>query len=76
MIFMKIDFEMTYDSKKEIVDSLKVDDIDDGLIIDTKFDNDEIKVNIKTNSVGSLKNILDDFFVNYELAENIVNLKK
>ncbi|ABR55422.1 conserved hypothetical protein [Methanococcus vannielii SB] len=73
---MKVNYSMKFKSEKEVIKSLNVDDVNDGLIIKTEYRDDCINLNIITNSTGSLKNILDDFFVNYELVEQVFNLKK
>jgi len=73
---MQVNYKMMFKSEKEIIESLKVDDVNDGLIIKTEFEDNNLKFEINTNKIGSLKNILDDFFVNYELAEKVVNIKK
>ncbi|MCS3900462.1 KEOPS complex subunit Pcc1 [Methanococcus voltae] len=78
-----IKYKMGFNSSKIVVDSLKIDDVDEGLIITTKFEelndknlttmenNGKLVFSVQTNSIGSLKNIIDDFFVNYEMAEKI-----
>jgi len=73
---MQVNYKMMFKSEKDIIESLKVDDVNDGLIIKTEFEDNNLKFEINTNKIGSLKNILDDFFVNYELAEKVVNIKK
>jgi hypothetical protein len=75
---VEIYFKMELPSNENEVNSLKVDDIADGLVIQTNYDNkkENLVLEIKTNSIGSLNNILDDYFVNYEMALNIMDLTK
>ncbi|MBP2200970.1 hypothetical protein J3E07_000368 [Methanococcus voltae] len=82
-MIQNVTYKMGFDSSKIIVDSLKVDDVNAGLIIKTNFEEFENKdmdrlqntgklvFSVETNSIGSLKNIIDDFFVNLEMAEKI-----
>jgi len=69
-----IKFKMEIPSNEEIVKSLKVDDISNELIIKTTYDKDlkSLKLLVKTNSMGSLKNILDDYFINYDLTMKLL----
>ncbi|MBP2142963.1 hypothetical protein J2127_000104 [Methanococcus voltae] len=84
-----VTYKMGFDSSKIIVDSLKVDDVNAGLVIKTNFEEFETNKNnknnkntgklvfsVETNSMGSLKNIIDDFFVNFEMAEKIQEIQE
>ena len=73
-----IKFKMEIPANEEIVKSLEVDDVSDGLVIKTTYNKNlkTLNLDIKTSSVGSLKNILDDYFINYELALNIFKIGK
>ncbi|MBW9221700.1 hypothetical protein KKP97_01440 [Methanothermococcus sp. SCGC AD-155-C09] len=74
----KIKYRMALPGKKIIYKSLKVDDVEDGLIIKTSYDYDLklLELYIETNSIGSLKNIIDDYFINYEMSLKIMELIK
>ncbi|ABR56683.1 KEOPS complex subunit Pcc1 [Methanococcus aeolicus] len=74
----EIYFKMELPSNENEVNSLKVDDMDDGLVIQTNYNHStkNLILEIKTNSTGSLNNILDDYFVNYEMMLNIMDLTK
>lgn len=73
-----IKFKMKIPANEEIVKSLEVDDVYDGLIIKTTYDKNlkTLNLDVKTSSIGSLKNILDDYFTNYELSLNIFEIGK
>lgn len=73
-----IEFKMEIPASEEIFKSLEVDDVSDGLVIKTTYDNDlkNLKLLIKTNSVGSLKNILDDYFINYDMTTDIIGINE
>jgi hypothetical protein len=73
-----IKFKMEIPANEEIVKSLEVDDMSDGLIIKTTYNKNlkTLNLDVKTSSIGSLKNILDDYFTNYELALNIFEIGK
>jgi hypothetical protein len=73
-----IKFKMEIPANENIVKSLEVDDVSDGLVIKTTYNKNlkTLNLDIKTSSVGSLKNILDDYFINYELALNIFKIGK
>ncbi len=73
-----IEFKIELPASAHIVKSLEVDDLDNGLTIKTLYDKNTrfLKLHIKTNSIGSLKNVFDDFIVNYELASNIIQIGK
>ncbi|MBW9220603.1 hypothetical protein KKP91_00050 [Methanothermococcus sp. SCGC AD-155-M21] len=74
----KIKYKMTLPGKEAIYKSLKVDDVEDGLIIKTSYDYDLklLELYIETNSIGSLKNIIDDYFINYEMSLKIMEFIK
>ncbi len=68
-------FKMNLEGNEIIYKSLKVDDVSDGLIIKTELkDNNILQLNVKTRTIGSLKNILDDYFTNYQLVLNVLKL--
>lgn len=73
-----IKFKMEIPANEDIFKSLEVDDVFDGLIIKTTYDKDlkTLKLYVKTNSIGSLKNILDDYFINYDMATNIIGINE
>ncbi|WP_421077170.1 KEOPS complex subunit Pcc1 [Methanothermococcus sp. Ax23] len=73
-----IKFKMEIPANEDIFKSLEVDDVFDGLIIKTTYDKDlkNLKLYVKTNSIGSLKNILDDYFINYDMATNIIGINE
>ncbi len=73
-----IKFKMKIPANEEIVKSLEVDDVSDGLVIKTIYNKNlkTLNLDINTNSIGSLKNILDDYFINYELSLNIFEIGK
>ncbi|AXI25882.1 hypothetical protein CFE53_02590 [Methanofervidicoccus sp. A16] len=56
--------------------SLKVDDVNEGLIIETSYQEKDniLELYVETDSIGSLKNILDDYFKNYEMSFRILEL--
>ena len=74
----KIKYRMILPGKETIYKSLKVDDVEDGLIIKTSYDYDLklLELYIETNSIGSLKNIIDDYFINYEMSLKIMEFIK
>ncbi|WP_292460420.1 KEOPS complex subunit Pcc1 [Methanothermococcus sp.] len=73
-----ITFKMKIPANENIVKSLKVDDVSNGLIIKTTYNKNikSLELLIKTNSIGSLKNILDDYFINYDMVKILVEYKK
>ena len=74
----KIKYRMALPGKEIIYKSLRVDDVEDGLIIKTSYDYDLklLELYIETNSIGSLKNIIDDYFINYEMSLKIMEFIK
>ncbi|HIQ32396.1 MAG TPA: hypothetical protein EYH55_02825 [Methanothermococcus okinawensis] len=56
--------------------SLKVDDVNEGLIIRTSYNGEKLELYVETDSIGSLKNVLDDYFKNYEMSLKILEIVK
>ncbi|HIQ39340.1 MAG TPA: hypothetical protein EYH53_04965 [Methanothermococcus okinawensis] len=56
--------------------SLKVDDVNEGLVIDTSYQEkyNMLELYVETDSIGSLKNVLNDYFKNYEMSFKILEL--
>ncbi|HIP15786.1 MAG TPA: hypothetical protein EYG87_00955 [Methanothermococcus okinawensis] len=56
--------------------SLKVDDVDEGLVIETSYQKkyNMLELYVETDSIGSLKNVLNDYFKNYEMSLKILKL--
>ncbi|AEF97088.1 KEOPS complex subunit Pcc1 [Methanotorris igneus] len=73
---MKVRFKMNIPSKEEICESLKVDNTSEGIIIKVNCKQNNMEVYIETHSIGSLKNALDDLFVNYSMGESIVKIAR
>jgi hypothetical protein len=73
---MKVKFKMNISTEEEICESLKVDNTCDGIIIKVNCKQNNMEVYIETHSIGSLKNALDDLFVNYSMGEKIVKIAK
>ncbi|AEH07059.1 KEOPS complex subunit Pcc1 [Methanothermococcus okinawensis] len=73
-----ITLEMKIPSNENIVKSLEVDDIKNGLIIKTTYNKNlkNLELLVKTNTIGSLKNILDDYFVNYNMVMDIIEINE
>ena len=66
-------FKLEFPTNKNIVNNLKVDDMNNGMIINTEYNenSENLILEIKTKSIGSINNILDDYFTNYEMILNI-----
>ncbi len=66
-------FKLEFPANKDIANNLKVDDMNNGMIINTEYNenSENLILEIKTKSIGSINNILDDYFTNYEMILNI-----
>ena len=73
---MKVKYRMRIPGNEVVYKSLKVDDVNEGLIIETSYQEKDniLEVYVETNSIGSLKNVLDDYFKNYEMSLRILEL--
>jgi len=73
---VKVKYRMRIPGNEVVYKSLKVDDVNEGLIIETSYQEKDniLEVYVETNSIGSLKNVLDDYFKNYEMSLRILEL--
>ena len=73
---MRVKYRMRIPGNEVVYKSLKVDDVNEGLIIETSYQEKDniLEVYVETNSIGSLKNVLDDYFKNYEMSLRILEL--
>lgn len=73
---MRVKYRMRIPGDEIVYRSLKVDDVNEGLIIETSYQEKDniLELYVETDSIGSLKNILDDYFKNYEMSFRILEL--
>ena len=73
---MRIKYKMKIPGNEIVYRSLKVDDVKEGLIIETSYQKESniLELYVETDSIGSLKNVLDDYFKNYEMSFRILEL--
>ncbi|WP_253254768.1 KEOPS complex subunit Pcc1 [Methanofervidicoccus sp. A16] len=73
---MRVKYRMRIPGDEVVYRSLKVDDVNEGLIIETSYQEKDniLELYVETDSIGSLKNILDDYFKNYEMSFRILEL--
>jgi len=73
---VRVKYRMRIPGNEVVYKSLKVDDVNEGLIIETSYQEKDniLEVYVETNSIGSLKNVLDDYFKNYEMSLRILEL--
>ena len=73
---MRVKYRMRIPGDEIVYRSLKVDDVNEGLIIETSYQEKDniLELYVETDSIGSLKNVLDDYFKNYEMSFRILKL--
>lgn len=73
---MRVKYRMRIPGDEIVYRSLKVDDVNEGLIIETSYQEKDniLELYVETDSIGSLKNVLDDYFKNYEMSFRILEL--
>lgn len=73
---MRVRYRMRIPGNEIVYRSLKVDDVNEGLIIRTSYNGEKLELYVETDSIGSLKNVLDDYFKNYEMSLKILEIVK
>lgn len=71
---MRVRYRMRIPGNEIVYRSLKVDDVNEGLIIRTSYNGEKLELYVETDSIGSLKNVLDDYFKNYEMSLKILEI--
>jgi len=73
---VRIKFRMRIPGNEVVYRSLKVDDVDEGLVIKTSYEREKkmLELYVETDSLGSLKNVLEDYFKNYEMSLKILEI--
>lgn len=73
---MRIKYKMRIPGDEVVYRSLKVDDVNEGLVIETSYQEKDrmLELYVETDSIGSLKNVLNDYFKNYEMSFRILEL--
>jgi len=73
---VRVKYRMRIPGDEIVYRSLKVDDVNEGLIIETSYQEKDniLELYVETDSIGSLKNVLDDYFKNYEMSFRILEL--
>ncbi|GBF36142.1 KEOPS complex subunit Pcc1 [Methanofervidicoccus abyssi] len=73
---MRVKYRMRIPGDEVVYRSLKVDDVDEGLVIETSYQKkyNMLELYVETDSIGSLKNVLNDYFKNYEMSLKILKL--
>lgn len=73
---MRVKYRMRIPGDEVVYRSLKVDDVNEGLVIDTSYQEkyNMLELYVETDSIGSLKNVLNDYFKNYEMSFKILEL--
>ena len=73
---MRVKYRMRIPGDEVVYRSLKVDDVDEGLVIETSYQKkyNMLGLYVETDSIGSLKNVLNDYFKNYEMSLKILKL--
>jgi len=73
---VRVRYRMRIPGNEIVYRSLKVDDVNEGLIIRTSYNGEKLELYVETDSIGSLKNVLDDYFKNYEMSLKILEIVK
>jgi len=73
---VRVKYRMRIPGDEVVYRSLKVDDVDEGLVIETSYQKEYnmLGLYVETDSIGSLKNVLNDYFKNYEMSLKILKL--
>ena len=73
---MRVKYKMRIPGDEVVYRSLKVDDVNEGLVIETSYQEKDrmLELYVETDSIGSLKNVLNDYFKNYEMSLRILEL--
>jgi len=73
---VRVKYRMRIPGNEIVYRSLKVDDVNEGLVIETSYQKESniLELYVETDSIGSLKNVLDDYFKNYEMSLRILEL--
>jgi len=73
---VRVRYRMRIPGNEIVYRSLKVDDVNEGLIIRTSYNGEKgmLELYVETDSIGSLKNVLDDYFKNYEMSLKILEI--
>jgi len=73
---VRVKYRMRIPGDEVVYRSLKVDDVNEGLVIDTSYQEkyNMLELYVETDSIGSLKNVLNDYFKNYEMSFKILEL--
>jgi len=73
---VRVKYRMRIPGDEVVYRSLKVDDVDEGLVIETSYQKkyNMLELYVETDSIGSLKNVLNDYFKNYEMSLKILKL--